>query len=155
LFYGFLPHQPSARKTVLGGLASLDYPVVFYESPHRLTDTLRDVETCMGKDRQLILAKEITKVFEQMIQGKVAEIFDWLTEERCKGEFVLIVLADVSENTHDADEELTRLLTILLRELPLKQAVSLVVEMLNIRKNTVYAKALELSKSIDSNIFSK
>ena len=150
LFYGFLPHQASNRKSVLNTLCAVDYPVIFYESPHRIKDTLADCEQCFEQDRLFILAKEMTKVFEHILCAKAADIIDWLTEERCRGEFVLIVLPEKDKQSDDREEELVRVLGILLKELPLKQAVKLTVDILQLRKNTVYAKALEMTKANES-----
>lgn len=147
MFYGFFPHQSSARQAALGEIASLDYPVIFYESPHRLIDTLKDCEKLLGAERQFILAKEMTKIFEQIIPGTASELIDWLIPERCRGEFVLIILPDEKKSCEPEEKFLRHMLTVLLKELPLKQAVSLAVDIAKQRKNTIYALALEIVKN--------
>ena len=147
LFYGFLPHQSSARKTIIEALSTQDWPVVFYESPHRIKDTLSDLESTFGASRQFVVAKELTKVFEQVITGHPSDLLEWLTDEKCRGEFVLIMLPFVKHDKEENDQEARRLLTILLNELPLKQAVGLAVEITKQKKKPLYALALEIAEN--------
>lgn len=146
-FAGFLPAKKSARKERLTELMSLPHTFIFYESTHRIDECLQDIAEVMGNPVEIVLAKELTKTFETFVTGTCAEIRTWLAEEaaRSKGEFVLLIppLNIKKENQAILDE--TKLLTTLLKELPLKQAVKIAVELSGGNKNELYKRALELS----------
>ena len=88
LFYGFLERQKSKKKAQLSTLSSLPTTLIFYESPHRLNDTLNTMLEVFG-NRQAVVARELTKMFEEFLRGTIDELLDYLTE--IKGEVVLIV----------------------------------------------------------------
>jgi 16S rRNA (cytidine1402-2'-O)-methyltransferase len=153
LFYGFLPSKAGARRDALATLSALPYALVFYEAPHRLLDSLEDMAVSLGPDREVIIAREITKMFESFHRCTLAAAPAWLNEDanRLKGEFVLIVQGVVAAADPAADraaEQAERVLEILLRDLPLKQAVQLAAEISGAKKNALYARALE-SKKVD------
>lgn len=89
VFEGFLPHK-KGRKTELDRLAREKRTIVLYESPHRLLRTLRDIEAYFG-DRRIVIARELTKKFEEVLRGKVSDLARKLSERSLRGEFVLIV----------------------------------------------------------------
>lgn len=141
-FLGFLPAKTSARRERLASIKTLEQTVVFYESTHRIADCLADIAEVLGIDYELVLAKELTKSYETFISGRCEIIQQWLQEDaaHCKGEFVLIFPAKTNpraSNTHT-------LLSILLKELPLKQAVQLTCQFTGEHKNELYKMALEL-----------
>jgi 16S rRNA (cytidine1402-2'-O)-methyltransferase len=153
LFYGFLPSKAGARRDALATLSALPYALVFYEAPHRLLDSLEDMAVSLGPDREVIIAREITKMFESFHRCTLAAAPAWLNEDanRLKGEFVLIVqgvVAAADPATDRAAEQAERVLEILLRDLPLKQAVQLAAEITRAKRNALYARALE-SKKVD------
>ncbi|MCK9226785.1 MAG: 16S rRNA (cytidine(1402)-2'-O)-methyltransferase [Syntrophorhabdaceae bacterium] len=90
LFYGFLPLKKGKRKKALQELASLPYPIVFYESPRRIEETLGFVLDIMG-DRKIAVVKEMTKVFETTYRGTVNEVIDSLSADEKLGEYAFIV----------------------------------------------------------------
>jgi 16S rRNA (cytidine1402-2'-O)-methyltransferase len=90
VFEGFLPRGGSARKKVLAALANEPRTMVFYEAPHRLLTTLNDLAQVLG-DREMALAREITKKFEEVTHGKIPEIAALYKDKTPKGEFVLII----------------------------------------------------------------
>ena len=143
-FAGFLPAKETARKSRLEALKSLTHTLIFYESTHRILDTLGDIASVFGKDFKLVLAKELTKAFERFVTGSAGEIQDWLNDDknRCKGEFVLILPARAAEAADNGSNEL---LSTLLDELPLKQAVKLACKITGLPKNELYQKALDLN----------
>jgi 16S rRNA (cytidine1402-2'-O)-methyltransferase len=147
LFYGFLPSKAGARREALDGLSSLPYTLVFYEAPHRLVETLEDMVQALGPDRALVIAREITKMFESFHRCTLGAAPAWLAEDpnRVRGEFVLIVEGAATEPA-DSDAQAQRVLEILLRELPLKQAVQLATEITGGKKNALYARALEIKQ---------
>lgn len=96
LFYGFLERQKSKKKTALQTLATLPTTLIFYESPHRLKETLNVMLDVFG-NRQVVVARELTKIFEEFLRGTLIELLDHLTD--LKGEVVLLV-----EGNHTAPE---------------------------------------------------
>jgi 16S rRNA (cytidine1402-2'-O)-methyltransferase len=147
-FAGFLPAKEQARKTKLGSFKTSEHTVIIYESTHRIIDCISDVTEVFGDQYQFVLAKEITKSFEHFMQATGAEIKDWLLAEksRTKGEFVLIFPALPVPETTSADKDI---LSVLLSELPLKQAVKLAQRLTSSSKNDLYAIALALQESSD------
>ncbi|MCX8118246.1 MAG: 16S rRNA (cytidine(1402)-2'-O)-methyltransferase [Desulfobacterota bacterium] len=94
LFKGFLPHRPTRRRNVLKELEETRETLIFYESPHRLAETLKDIFEVLG-DREIVLARELTKLFEEVLRGKVSEIRQRLAEKKVKGEVTLVVSGKV------------------------------------------------------------
>ncbi|MDP3562106.1 MAG: 16S rRNA (cytidine(1402)-2'-O)-methyltransferase [Legionellaceae bacterium] len=142
-FFGFLPAKSSARRSKLTSVKDLGHTLIFYESTHRITECIEDIGVVFGEDYPLVLAKELTKTFEHFISGSPIDINHWLQEEpvRCKGEFVLIIPPRESKSVVNCD---TSVLTTLLEELPLKQAVRLAAKITGEPKNELYRIALEL-----------
>lgn len=146
LFYGFLPPQPGARRHALEALATLPFPLVFYEAPHRIVETVQDLAGLLGGERTLTIARELTKVFETIRTLPLAAASDWLMADanRQRGEFVLIVSAPPPRARGAISDAARQALETLLAELPLKQAVSLAVKLTGEKKNDLYALALAL-----------
>ena len=147
LFCGFLPSKAGARRDALAGISALPYTLVFYEAPHRVLDSLADMALTLGPGRVVVIAREITKMFESFHRCTLGDAAGWLNEDanRLKGEFVLIVQGAAAMADESA-EEIRRVLEILVRELPLKQAVQLAAEITGAKRNALYASALELKK---------
>ncbi|WP_333897822.1 16S rRNA (cytidine(1402)-2'-O)-methyltransferase [Mixta calida] len=143
-YEGFLPAKSKARCDTLRALAQETRTLIFYESTHRLLDSLRDMVSELGTDRYVVLARELTKTWESIHGAPVAELVAWIEEDenRRKGEVVLIV------EGHHADEEALpaealRTLALLQKELPLKKAAALTAEIHGVKKNALYKYALE------------
>ena len=150
LFYGFLPAKSGERRNALEAIASLPYMLVFYEAPHRVREAVADLAAALGPSRRLLIAREITKLFETIHECALGEAEAWLNADsgRIKGEFVLIVEgAPLLDETVLGDA--TQTLKILLDELPVKQAATLAARITGARKNELYALALELRKNAD------
>jgi 16S rRNA (cytidine1402-2'-O)-methyltransferase len=145
LFYGFLPNKSAARCRELQALAGLPYTMVFYEAPHRILESVTDLQNIFGGGRQIVFAREITKLFESIHACTLAEAMDWLNADanNQRGEFVLLV-SGAAEKREGLDGEAERILSILLRELPLKQAVQIAVQVTGAGKNDLYQYALQL-----------
>jgi 16S rRNA (cytidine1402-2'-O)-methyltransferase len=143
-FFGFLPAKQTARRQKLESLCTLPHTLVFYESTHRIMDSIEDISLVFGETCEWVLAKELTKTFERFVTGTGATIKAWLQADpnHCKGEFVLIIPPRDQEQEPHNDK--IRLLTILLKELPLKQAVKIAAGFTNENKNELYKIALEL-----------
>src|SRR6185436_13377167 len=118
---------------------------VFYEAPHRIVDCIASMAAVFGGDRRIGIARELTKLFEQVHVCRLDEALAWLeqSENHQRGEFVVLVEGVIDAGPRD-DAGPQRVLEILLRELPLKQAVGLAAEITGTKKNALYEKALEL-----------
>jgi 16S rRNA (cytidine1402-2'-O)-methyltransferase len=90
LFKGFLPHKPKKKKDFLQQLEGIRETLIFYESPHRLSETLNNIFDILG-DREMVLTRELTKVYEEVIRGKVSEIQTQIGERKLKGEITLVI----------------------------------------------------------------
>ena len=145
-FIGFLPAKQAARQDKLKSMYSLSQTLVFYESTHRILDCVTDIGTTLGSNVDFVVAKELTKTFEGFIRGTSEEISQWLLTDpaRCKGEFVLIIPPKLLANDDYQQEQ--NILSILLEELPLKQAVKIATQITGGYKNDLYKMALELNK---------
>ncbi|WP_336795737.1 16S rRNA (cytidine(1402)-2'-O)-methyltransferase [Erwinia aphidicola] len=144
-YEGFLPAKSKGRCDTLRALEQEPRTIIFYESTHRLLDSLQDMVTVLGPERYVVLAREITKTWESIHGAPVGELLAWVQEEenRRKGEMVLIV-----EGYHQAEEEALppealRTLALLQSELPLKKAAALTAEIHGVKKNALYKYALE------------
>jgi len=146
LFYGFLPNKSSARCSALQTLFEHPYTLVFYEAPHRILDCAKDLLDVFGGEREIVFAREITKLFESIHRCKLSEALDWLNSDpnNLRGEFVLLVSAATPNEGLDVETEKT--LSLLLEELPLKQAVQLAVKITGSNKNELYERALALKQ---------
>ena len=146
LFYGFLPNKSGARRTALQALVENPYTLVFYEAPHRILECTEDLHAVFGDEREIVFAREITKLFESIHRCNLGEAMAWLNSDpnNQRGEFVLLVSGAVAREGLDADTE--RTLALLLEELPLKQAVQLAVKITGGNKNELYQRALALKE---------
>lgn len=150
LFYGFLPNKSAARCSALQVLIEHPYSLIFYEAPHRILESVADLQTVFGDEREIVLARELTKLFESIHRCKLGEAMAWLTSDpnNQRGEFVLLVAA--AEAKPDAlSGETEKTLALLLEALPLKQAVQLAVKITGANKNELYQRALELKNTPD------
>ncbi len=146
LFYGFLPSRPASRRKALAALQALPYTLAFYEAPHRIVETVDDLLAVLGGAREIVLARELTKLFESIHGCKLADAPAWLAGDpnRQRGEFVLLVAGAPPAEKEEIGAEAQRILSLLLAELPLKQAVKLAAEISGEKKNAIYDLALQL-----------
>jgi Predicted methyltransferases len=89
-FVGFLPKKGGKRRKLLDKLADSMWTSILYESPHRLVETLEDLREACG-DRQIVVTRELTKAFEEVIRGTISEVIDILKGKRIKGEITLVL----------------------------------------------------------------
>lgn len=148
LFEGFLPARQGARTAALERLARESATLVFYESPHRIVDTVRDIERVMGGDREVVLAREITKAFETFYAGAAKVVGDALEADPhgSRGEFVVMVHGASDAEVAVGSVEVDRVLGVLLKELPVKKAAKLAAELTGRPKNELYQRALALKE---------
>lgn len=151
-FEGFLPARGSARRARLEALRGEARSIVLYESPHRIGETLADCRDCFGLERRASVARELTKLHETVYRGSLGELAARAASDPdfARGEIV-IVLAGAPPRAADAGAaELERVLGVLLAELPLKQAARLAAQLLGLRDNEAYKRALQLKQGADS-----
>jgi 16S rRNA (cytidine1402-2'-O)-methyltransferase len=144
LFYGFLPARAVERRNELAGLAAYPFALVFFEAPHRIIESINDMAAMLGATRRVVIARELTKLFETVHACALKEASSWLEkdEHRRKGEFVLVV--EGAAPVAGRDEEAQHTLEILLTALPLKQAVTLATRITGAKRNRLYELALQL-----------
>jgi 16S rRNA (cytidine1402-2'-O)-methyltransferase len=150
VFEGFLPPRQSARRQRLEALRGESRTLVFYESPHRIVDSLDDMAGVFGADRLAVIARELSKVYETIEDGALGALADWLIRDtnQQKGEFVILVHGAPDRNRAAMDVQDLQVLQVLLQELPLKQAAALAAKITGAPKNRLYERGLELKKSL-------
>ncbi|MCL9781480.1 16S rRNA (cytidine(1402)-2'-O)-methyltransferase [Vibrio sp. S4M6] len=144
-FEGFLPAKSKARVDKLNSIAKHSHTSIFYESTHRILDSLQDMLHVLGSEREVVLARELTKTFETIQGLPLGELIEWvkLDQNRTKGEMVVLVHGYRETSQNEIPAEAIRLLTLLAKELPLKKAAAITAEMHNLKKNALYKWGLE------------
>jgi 16S rRNA (cytidine1402-2'-O)-methyltransferase len=145
LFAGFLPASPSARRKALQRL-DLPWPLVLYEAPHRIAATLEDLEARFGPAREVAIARELTKKFEEVARMALGEARAWLAAVpgRAQGEFVLVLAAGRARERVALDAE--RVLEVLLESLAPSEAARLAARITGLPRRELYRKALQLAR---------
>ena len=145
VFAGFLPARGSQRREKLASLAAGPWAIALFEAPHRVVETVADLHQAFG-DRDVVIARELTKKFESIVRVPLREALAWLEadDDRRRGEFVLLVEGRAVEDKPAVDPR--AVLETLLAELPLKQAVALATKITGGKRNELYALALEMKK---------
>lgn len=143
LFEGFLPPKKIARQKRLKELSTERRTIILFEAPHRLLAALKDMMEIIG-DRRIVLTRELTKIYEEIIRGRVSEVTDRIEGKRIKGEVTIIV--EGAREEEKGEINLHEYLKLLIEEkgLSLKDAVSKASRDLNIPKNRVYKEALRI-----------
>ena len=143
VYEGYLPAKTSARKTKLEQLKHEPRTIIFYETPHRITEAMNDIVTVFGETRRMTLARELTKKFEQIVHGESKSIQQQLLDDRIKqkGEFVIVI--NGMEETALADVEVLRIQNILEEKLSTKDAAALTAKITGRKKNEIYELSLK------------
>ncbi|MFW5825411.1 MAG: 16S rRNA (cytidine(1402)-2'-O)-methyltransferase [Marinobacter sp.] len=146
LFAGFLPAKAAARGKALQALAGETSTLVFYESPRRVRELMRDIGQTLGEQREAVLARELTKTFETYYTGTVSAVQAALEKDpnAGKGEYVVMVAGADAAKAEGAPVDADRVLALLLPDLPLKKAVKVAAELTGRPRNELYQRALEL-----------
>lgn len=149
-FNGFLPPKAGERQKLLAKWAEADFPIVMFETPHRIEASLADM-TAQFPERRLTLAREITKTFETFLSGTVAELQVTLKNDsnQTRGEMVLVLHPAVKEKHSDLPEAAQNTMKILAAELPTKQAAELAAKITGESKKALYDLALEWKRISD------
>jgi len=147
VFAGFLPSSAAARRAALQALDSPS-PVILYEAPHRVLETVEDLASRFGPSREIVVARELTKKFEEVARMPLGAARDWLLAgpHRQQGEFVLVLGPAPAQPAADSGGEAERVLDILLEALPASEAARLAARITGAPKNALYRKALERKK---------
>ena len=144
-FVGFLPAKAKQRENMLHSLRGVTATMVFYEAPHRILDCATALVAAFEPTRQVVFARELTKLFEEIHRCPLSEAESWIRADahREKGEFV-VLLEGATEAQDAEDVEAERILNILLAECSVKQAANLTAQITGRKKNALYERALQL-----------
>tara|TARA_B100001173_G_scaffold65980_1_gene55830 strand:+ start:210 stop:1046 length:837 start_codon:yes stop_codon:yes gene_type:complete len=147
-FYGFLPNTSGKCKKVLEEIYNQNLPTIIFESPHRILKTLFLIKNIFGSSYKLFIARELTKVYETIYKDNIVSIIERLEShpEEQKGEFVIIFNGKIREIQNFKTLSLNEALEVMIKELPLNQAVKLISKIYKKNKKEVYNQALELKK---------
>ena len=150
VFEGFLPRKIKERKRYFKSIENEERTVIFYETPHRLKRTLKDMLEIWG-DRKIVIARELTKKFEEMIRGNLSQIISEINTKEIKGEITLVVQGGIKKKENDATDFLKDecIMEEYLKKLKNqgysnRDIIKIAQEKLNIPKNQVYKKLLEM-----------
>lgn len=144
MFCGFLPARAGSRGGAIEALRAVEAALVFYEAPHRVVETVADLAARLDPRREIVIARELTKLFEGIARMPLADAPAWLAADpnRERGEFVLLISAPPAREGMAAEAD--RVLAALLAELPLKQAVRLAAQITGEPRNALYQRALAI-----------
>jgi len=152
-FEGFLPAKEAGRKQALLLNSESAYTQVYYESSHRIVHSVATMLDVFGAKKKVVLARELTKLYEQFFHGTLAELHQWLLEDTMhqKGEFVIMLAATEKKDTESDNFESSteQLLSVLVEELPVKQAAKIAAKLTGKAKNMLYKQAMALQKNKD------
>jgi 16S rRNA (cytidine1402-2'-O)-methyltransferase len=145
MFAGFLPNAQKARQTALSELSEIPATLVFYESPKRVAQMIADAATVLGGTRQAALCRELTKKFEECLNGTLNELTEALSERTLKGECVVLIDRKGDEDGEDMDVEAA--LRDALKTMSLRDASEAVSKASGLPKRKIYQLALEIGKT--------
>ncbi len=149
-FEGFLPAKSVGRNKALQANLKEQRTQVYYESSHRIAKTIEAMLEIFGAERKVVLARELTKMFEQIYRGNLAGLQAWINADPMhqKGEFVLMLAGHEKEESSDEQSvAVESLVKILVDELPVKQAASLAAKITGKKKNELYKLAMSLKNN--------
>ncbi len=144
-FEGFLPAKSKGRKDKLKEIEQMPHTTIFYESPHRIMDSLRDMLEVLGSEREVVLARELTKTFETFKKLPLGELVEWVSADsnQQRGEMVILVHGYRETQSDAIPAEAIRALTAIAKELPLKKAAAITAELHSLKKNALYKWGLD------------
>jgi 16S rRNA (cytidine1402-2'-O)-methyltransferase len=145
-FFGFLPSKQSARLKAIQAIAHIDQTAIFYESPKRILACAQDLQSVLGDERIVCFAKELTKSFETIKTDTLPVLIDYLQADDAhqKGEFVILISAIDKNNKVLGEEQLDKILPILLTEMGASKAAKLAAKITGIDKKYCYQRTIEL-----------
>ena len=145
-FYGFLPRTTSKRIKELKKLSNKEETLIFYESVHRIQSSIEDMMNIFGGNRPAVLCKEITKIHESFIGETLSEITTFIenNQDKIKGEFTVVVQG--SSTSEESNDDLDKVLRMLMMDLSLKKTVEIASKLTKISKSKIYEQALKIKK---------
>jgi len=149
-FEGFLPAKQGQRQKALQTLRREPRTLIFYEAPHRILETLEDMGRIFGAEREAVVARELTKSHETFLYGNLVDLAAKVAADsnQQRGEIVIIVRGASDVDLDGDDQEQLRVLSILLEDLPGKQAAALAAKITGGNKKQLYQLAVELKNSV-------
>lgn len=141
-FFGFLPSTKSQRQTAIANLHDVEMTLIFFESPKRIGEFLIDLRDILGGGRQAAVCRELTKKFEEVSRGTLAELADVFFDRSVKGE--LVVLVDRSKGDGASEADIDQALEAALKTMRVKDAATTVAGALGLPRKSVYQRALNL-----------
>jgi 16S rRNA (cytidine1402-2'-O)-methyltransferase len=148
IFLGFVPRVKKQRRQFWDSLRNEQRTTVFYESPHRLVTTLKEAERELGGERAVVVARELTKLFEEIKRGSLSEVREWFEQKVVKGE-ITVVLNGVSSEEELEDKEglllqgMERVRGLLAEGMGHNEAVRIIAKELNLSKRELYNVSLK------------
>ena len=147
-FEGFLPRSSGARTSHLETLRFEERTMVFFEAPHRITDSLRDAASILGTDRRAAVCREMTKTYEETVRGSLQELIDWSQSKEILGEITLVIEGvPVGAAIKSAEEIVARVREYESAGMDRKDAIATVAKESELPKKVVYAAVVDASKS--------
>jgi 16S rRNA (cytidine1402-2'-O)-methyltransferase len=147
-FEGFLPRSSGARTSHLETLRFEERTMVFFEAPHRITDSLRDAASILGTDRRAAVCREMTKTYEETVRGSLQELIDWSQSKEILGEITLVIAGvPVGAAIKSAEEIVARVREFESAGMDRKDAIATVAKESELPKKVVYAAVVDASKS--------
>lgn len=150
-FYGFLSRKKKTQQSELDLLKNRQETMIFYESPHRLKEMLEQMETVFGSERKIVLARELTKRYEEFIRGSIYDVSKWAQNEQIRGEFCVIVEGNQNPELNEQEAEWMKWTlkehvekVLNMQGGTSKQAIKEVAQLRNIQKREVYSAYHEL-----------
>lgn len=150
-FYGFLSRKKKTLQSELDLLKNRQETMIFYESPHRLKEMLEQMETVFGSERKIVLARELTKRYEEFIRGSISDVLKWAQNEQIRGEFCVIVEGNQNPELNEQEAEWVKWTlkehvekVLNMQGGTSKQAIKEVAQLRNIQKREVYSAYHEL-----------
>ena len=152
VFEGFLPRKIKERKRYFKSIENEERTIIFYETPHRLKRALKDMLEILG-DRKVVIARELTKLYEEIIRGKLSQVLTEISTKEVKGEITLIVQGGIKKKENSSTDFLIKecIIEECLKKLKNqgysnKEIIKIMQEKLNIPKNLIYKKLLEMKR---------
>lgn len=147
-FEGFLPRSSGARLAHLETLRFEERTMVFFEAPHRITDSLHDAASILGSDRRAAVCREMTKTYEETVRGSLQELIDWSQSKEILGEITLVIEGvPVGAAIKSAEEIVARVREFESAGMDRKDAIATVAKESELPKKVVYAAVVDASKS--------
>ncbi|HZK43098.1 MAG TPA: 16S rRNA (cytidine(1402)-2'-O)-methyltransferase [Syntrophomonadaceae bacterium] len=138
IFVGFLPAKQKRRQEELQDFLDEKRTIICYESPHRLLRTLNDIELVLGQDREIVVAREMTKKFEEVIRGHVGEVIEHFTKTAPRGEICLLIGKKTSKEEVEFEQVIDEVKTLIASGIDKKEAFKMKAQEYSIKKSIIY-----------------